>query len=209
MLKLYYSPNSPLSRKVRVVLHETGLEFEGDAQSEHRDPDSFKAVNPILRVPVIEDGSHRLFESDLIIDYILATYPSKQPNTTQRVPLADGLYRDGPEQWADKETLAILNAFGDSVANLLFLEREGVKRTEVPYLQRQATRIQSCLDWLEERATPEGFLPGVLSVQDISLISWWEWLNIRGVTDLGELPKLAALVAYHADRPSFIETRPS
>ena len=86
MLKLYYSPNSPWSRKVRIVLHEKGVDFVGDAQKEHRDPKSFGSTNPMLRVPVLEDGPISLFESDLIIEYLLEKYPATSAQGRDGVP---------------------------------------------------------------------------------------------------------------------------
>ena len=61
-MKLYYSLGSPTARKVRIVLDEKGLEFESDILNKLRPVDEFKSINPMLMVPVLEDGSLTLFE---------------------------------------------------------------------------------------------------------------------------------------------------
>ena len=85
-MKLYYAPNS---RAVRVawLLEELGIDYKvekfklGDPTM--REPD-YLAKHPMGRVPTLEDGDIRLFESGAIIQYILAKYgqgrfvPSKQ-----------------------------------------------------------------------------------------------------------------------------------
>ena len=75
-MKLYYAPNS---RAVRVawLLEELGLDYEvekyklGDRAL--REPDYLKK-HPMGRVPTLEDGQVKLFESGAIIQYILSKY---------------------------------------------------------------------------------------------------------------------------------------
>ncbi|MEY8838886.1 glutathione S-transferase family protein, partial [Cribrihabitans sp. XS_ASV171] len=75
-MKLYFAPNS---RAVRVawLLEELELEYEiekyklGDAAM--RAPD-YLAIHPMGRVPVLEDGDIRIFESGAIVQYLLAVY---------------------------------------------------------------------------------------------------------------------------------------
>lgn len=75
-MKLYYAPNT---RAVRIVwlLEELGLPYElvrfqlGDRAM--RAPD-YLAVHPMGRVPTLEDGELRLFESGAIVEYLLARH---------------------------------------------------------------------------------------------------------------------------------------
>ena len=110
---------------------------------------------------------------------------------------------------AGQQTTAILSAFGNTLANLRFLDREGLCRSKVPYLERQVARAQACLDWLNEHATPEGFIPGFLSIQDIALVCLWEWIERRGVIELPDRNILTDLIRFHVDRLSLLETKPS
>ena len=75
-MKIYHAPNT---RSVRIVwlLEELGLPYEivafklGDAKM--RAPEYLK-VNPMGRVPTLEDDNVTIFESGAILEYILAKY---------------------------------------------------------------------------------------------------------------------------------------
>lgn len=75
-MKLYFAPNT---RAVRVawLLEELGLEYELErftlGSPEMRGSEYLK-VHPMGRVPVLEDGDVRLFESGAILEYILARH---------------------------------------------------------------------------------------------------------------------------------------
>lgn len=75
-MKIYYAPDT---RAVRIVwlFEELGLPYElerlhlGDGSM--RTPE-YREVHPIGRVPVLEDGPVRIFESGAIVEYVLARY---------------------------------------------------------------------------------------------------------------------------------------
>ena len=75
-MKIYHAPNT---RSVRIVwlLEELGLPHEiesfrlGDARM--RSPE-YLAINPMGRVPTLEDGAVRLSESGAIVEYVLARH---------------------------------------------------------------------------------------------------------------------------------------
>lgn len=75
-MKLYYAQNT---RAVRVawLLEELGLDYEIEkfelGSPEMRAPEFLK-IHPMGRVPVLEDGDIRIFESGAIVQYILALY---------------------------------------------------------------------------------------------------------------------------------------
>ena len=87
-MKLYFSNGSPFARKVRVVLAELALSYETDILDGLRPTSS--PPGPTIAVPVLEDGALRLWESDLIIDYLLRTYaiakPAGQPPLSPWMP---------------------------------------------------------------------------------------------------------------------------
>lgn len=76
-MKLYHAPKT---RSVRSawLMHELGLDFdlrrfEGVGDPAMRDPDFLK-ISPNGRVPVLEDGDVRLFESAAIAEYLVARH---------------------------------------------------------------------------------------------------------------------------------------
>ena len=64
MRKLYFSPGSPYARKVRIVLAEKRLDYEGEDSQLYRSFAELSPVNPNLQVPVFEEDGLRLFESN-------------------------------------------------------------------------------------------------------------------------------------------------
>ena len=75
-MKLYFAPNS---RAVRIawLLEELGLEYDvekykvGDRAL--RTPEYYK-IHPMGRIPVLEDGGTRIYESGAIVQYLLARH---------------------------------------------------------------------------------------------------------------------------------------
>ena len=210
MLKLMHTLGSPFARKVRIVLAEKGLDYEKDVQSASKRPlETFSAINPSLTIPVLIDGETTIFESNLIIEYLLQTYPRNAPDSPK--PLLAGTLTRPEHHWEDAKTLAVLESMANTMVNMRFYSASGVDVKDVAYGRRQQRRFNSCLDWLEKRATPEGFIPGVFSLQDIGLICPLGYLDGRGEYLAGVLewrghPNLEAIVARWQDRPSVKST---
>jgi glutathione S-transferase len=205
MMQLYFSPNSPYARKVRIVMLEKGLPFEGKVMDTASPPAEFVRHNPNLRVPVLLDGGRTLFESNLIVDYLLRSHPAQGAGSP---PLAGALTR--PERhWEDSTVLNVVETMLDSGINLYQLTvRSGVNADKAAYLRKERERIQSCLDWLEARATPEGFTPGVFSIADLNLVCALTWAEFRKPFDWAGRPRLAATVDRYRARPSVNSTQP-
>ncbi|HSH99454.1 MAG TPA: glutathione S-transferase family protein [Reyranella sp.] len=200
-MRLYFSSGSPFARKVRVVLAEKGLAYEADLEDGLRPVDS--APGPTLAIPVLEDGSVRLWESDLIIDYLLRTYPEAKGDG--QPPLSPWLARPD-HHWQDMAVLAAIATCAASIVNLRLMLVDGITPDNSDYLARQRTRVERCLDWLETQVTAEGFAPGWFSIMDISLICPLVFCDTRGVMPWRGRPRLEALVARYQQRPSLLAT---
>lgn len=78
MLKFYYHPLSPISRRVWLALLEKEIPFEAVVvdlpNREHLQPE-FLELNPFHHIPVIQDGDFRLIESLAILDYLELKHP--------------------------------------------------------------------------------------------------------------------------------------
>jgi glutathione S-transferase len=200
-MKLYFSNGSPFARKVRIVLAEKGLAYEADLDNGLRPTDA--APGPTLAVPVLEDGAVRLWESDLIVDYLLRTYPAATGGG--QPPLSPSLAR--PEHhWRDMTVLATVATCATSIVNLRLMGGDGLTPGNSGYLARQKTRVERCLDWLEAEVTDDGFAPGWFSIMDIALICPLLFCEARGVMAWRGRRKLEALVERHQQRPSLLAT---
>ena len=78
MLKFYYNPLSPLSRRVWIALLEKEISFRPITinlkEGEQFKPEFLK-INPFHHVPVIIDYGLRVIESSAILDYLESKYP--------------------------------------------------------------------------------------------------------------------------------------
>lgn len=196
---------SPYARKVRIVLAELGLAHEAVEAAAFPPGHDVSAINPNLAVPAFVDGEVELFESNLIIEYLLATYGADAPGA-EVLPLATAMTR-ADHHWADAKLLATIETLADTIVSLSYLDWCGMKAVGrnavgMDLEARQRERIALCLDWLEVRATPEGFIPGVFSIQDIALICPLLWNEARNAIPWRGRPNLEAMVAAYAARPS-------
>lgn len=202
-MKLSFSNGSPFARKVRIVLAEMALAYEADVADGLR-PLSGE-LGPTLSIPVLEDGPHKLWESDLIVDYLLRTYPEAAACATGAPKLAPWLARPD-RHWHDMTVLATIATCASSIVNLRLMAPDGITADNSDYLARQRVRIERCLDWLDGEATEEGFAPGWFSIMDIAFICPMAFAEARGVLDWRGRRKLDALFDRYRDRPSLKAT---
>lgn len=204
MRTLIYSSNgSPFARKVRIVLHEMGLDYEADIRPGIRPVEELQPLNPGLTLPVMKDGDELLFGSDIIIEFLFSRYRHRKPSAV--VPLAAALTRPDMH-FQDMKILSVIATFADTLVTVRHYRSEGMTSANSHYMSRQEARLESCLDWLEEQATEEGFWPGVFSMMDIALICPLDYGESRGVLHWRTRPKLAALHGYWQRRPSVAAT---
>jgi glutathione S-transferase len=206
MRKLFFTTGSPFARAVRIVMAEKGLSFERDETYTTPSVEERAATTPTLQVPTLIDGDLKLWDSAVIIEYLIATYPNgpapdgHKPFTSEHVR-SDHL-------WRDKLTHATLQTFGVSTATVSQLQWSGIRHEDNSHGTRSAIRNQHLLDWFEgELASAEdGFVPGVISTQDVLLACWCQFIErrpLRLTWKARHRPKTEALVARLEVRPSF------
>ena len=75
-IKVIGTPLSPFVRKVRVCLHEKGMDYEHDAAvGPMNKPDWFVKDSPAGRVPLLYDGDLAVPDSSVICLYLEKKYP--------------------------------------------------------------------------------------------------------------------------------------
>lgn len=208
MRTLFMSPLSPYTRKVRVMLAEKGLEYQNQQMPFDRLQNDYgNNINPCGRVPALDDNGRVLFESNVIMDYLLTQYPDSPKHAPTPV-LVKSLVRPD-KRWEDSETLvAIETMLNCGLTMLRFGTHSGVEK-EPAYLAREHKRVQSILDWLDKRATPEGFVPGWFSVLDLNLIITVQWVDFRKLFEWRGRPNIDKLVALHENRSTIPASHPS
>jgi len=104
MRRLYHSYLSPYARRVLIVLVEKGLEHEREKYMFAREFNQLSSINPCLLLPVFVDGDIHLWGSNLIVEYLLKTYPNIASGGLEP-PLARAVTRPD-HHWEDSKVLA-------------------------------------------------------------------------------------------------------
>ena len=160
-MKLYFAPNS---RAVRIawLLEELGLEYElekytvGDRAL--RTPEYYK-IHPMGRIPVLEDGETRIYESGAIVQYLLARH-----GNGKFVPEADDPSFAEYLQWLHYAEGSIMGQVNILVVETILLPPE--KRNDVN-VNRAMKLLRVALGNVDKRLQDREYLTGAFSGADI------------------------------------------
>ncbi len=194
-MKLFHAPNS---RSMRIVwlLEELDLEYEliafklGDKAM--REP-PYLELNPMGRVPTLQDGHVTIFESGAIVEYVLARHGGGR-----MVP-----ERDAPEfadylQWLHYAEGMIMPQVNIIIVETLFLSEE--KRNPVN-LARAQKLLNKSLQAVETGLEGRDYLAGEFSGAEFMTGHACVVADRLGA-DLSELPNVKAYVERLKDRPA-------
>jgi len=87
MHKLYFTTGSPFARAVRIILAEKGLPFDREETYTTPSVEERARGSPTLQVPTLLDGDLRLWDSAVILEYLMASYPNA-PESPGHQPFA-------------------------------------------------------------------------------------------------------------------------
>ncbi len=193
-MKVYYAP---YTRAVRVVwlLNELGIPYELErfklGEAALRAPEHL-ARHPLGRVPVLEDGDVRLFESGAIVQYVLERY-----GRGRLVPDSDGPDFAAYLQWLHYAEGMIMPPINTIVVETVLLPEERRNQINVDRAKRLLARMLTAVDvGLEGRE----YLAGAFSGADIMTGHSCCTAQRFGI-DMSDLPNLAAYVARLSARP--------
>jgi glutathione S-transferase len=183
-MKLYGSYTSPFVRHCRIVLLET------NSQCEFIETDQAASAvkSPTKRVPFLEDGDIFLTDSSAIIKYLREKNGGNFCASTLEL-----------------NKFCLVNAALDTVVNLFFIKRDGVDITQIPYLQRQAARIQSTL---EELNNTRFSTQAPYNDADLRLACFMSWAKLRNQVDFSVYPQLEKFHETIASYEPFLKTKP-
>jgi glutathione S-transferase len=201
---LLFTTGSPFSRIVRVVLDELGLDYERREEITTPTSECRAASTPTLQVPTFWDGDVHLWESGLIVEYLLTNFEAPQEG---KPPLAKSLTRE-KSHWHDRLVASSVHTLGTSATTIGQMKWGGTAVEESDYLTVCAEQFPYLLDWLEKQIPTkgEGFQPGFLSVQDIALGCHFGYILNRPIgidSKLENFPKIQSLLDSLNQRESF------
>jgi stringent starvation protein A len=175
MITLYDADRCPYCARVRIALAEKGVEYETVAIDLQNRPDWLYEKNPIGKVPVLEEDTLVLPESEVIMEYLEERYP--EPTLLPPDPAARGRAR------------LVIQRFDLNLGDAYYAFRRGEDGA--------ADRLTHCLTVLDEavKAWPYGY-----GLADIAYIPWL--IRLRGLLGV-ELPeRLAGKVDELTERPA-------
>ena len=196
MLTLHFAPNSRAGRIV-WLLEELELDYDINKMAFHPQDlksDEHRARHPLGRVPVLDDGDVRLFESGAIVEYVLA----RHKNGGLRPAEAAAEFPDYL-QWFHYCEGMVMPPVNTIVVQTVLLPLDRRDETALA----QAKRLLSkALEPVNEALEGRDYLIGEFSAADIMLGHACFMSNRLGCVG-DEMPHLKAYVERIANRPAF------
>lgn len=179
-MKLYATPLSHFSRKVRILLdlYEINYEFADIGNVAQTDSMIFGG-NPILRVPVLADNKNWLWDSDNIAKYIVEKF---DPSDRFRVNNRD---------FNELNVRSVLNGIMSEEVKLIIARRTGLSTEGYEFFDKSKLIIKNGLDWLESNAA--AFNSKQHGYLEFHLICLWQHLDYYELTPL-PYPNLGRIV---------------
>ena len=196
MLTLHFAPNSRAGRIV-WLLEELELPYEINKMAFHPQDlksDAHRARHPLGRVPVLDDGNIRIFESGAIVEYVIARHKNGGLRPSDDAP-------EFPEflQWFHYCEGMVMPPVNTIVVQTLLLPKERQDATALGQAQRL---LSKALGPVNEALEGREYLIGDFSAADIMLGHACFMSNRLGC--VGEdMPHLKAYVERVANRPHF------
>ena len=188
-MKLYGTTTSPFVRRVRVVAQEIGEPVELVNTAPDDGQAKLREVSPIRKVPVAVIGERRIYDSRVIIDWLV----------TMR---GWGTLAPPRDRWHEQNLLNAIDGALDSVISLFYLRRDGVAIDGTPFAVRQLERADAIFAWLAPQLSTES-----LGLPEISVVAALDWMDFRQSYDT-KRANLARVREAWASRPSLVATRP-
>ena len=196
MLTLHFAPNS---RAGRIVWLLEELELEYDINKMAFNPkdlksDEHRARHPLGRVPVLDDGDVRIYESGAIVEYVI----ERHKNGGLKPEVSDPLY---PEylQWFHYCEGMVMPPVNTIVVQTLLLPPDRRDETVLGQAQRL---LAKALEPVDESLAGRDYLIGEFSAADVMLGHACFMSNRLGCVS-EEMANLKGYVERISERPAF------
>jgi glutathione S-transferase len=190
-------------RAVRMAADEKQIPYRFTEAQPHSP--EVTAIHPLGKVPVMRHGAVKLCESRAIVGYFERVFP--------RLPVLpeDPVQSAVAEQWISMITTSIDQTMvREYVLGHIFPSgRDG--QTDRNAIDAAVAVMKTQIGALEAAVGSSGFLVGnAFTYADIVLLPILDGIRRfpEGRDALASAPRLAAYLAEHSERPSFIKARP-
>ncbi len=196
MLTLHFAPNSRAGRIV-WLLEELGLDYNLnrlDFSPKDLKSDAHRARHPLGRVPVLEDGDVRLYESGAIVEYVIARHSDGALKPAVESPLFPTYL-----QWLHYCEGMVMPPVNIIVVQTLLLPPE---RQNAEALGQAQRLLSKTLVPVNEHLQGKDYLIGDFSAADI-MLGHACFMSRRLGRVAEDLTHLLAYIDRLADRPAF------
>ena len=194
-MKIYHAPNT---RSVRILwlFEELGLSYELEhyklGDPEMRTPE-YRKIHPLGRVPVLEDGAVKIFESGAIIQYVLEKY-----GQGKFIPTPDAPNFARYLQWFHYAEGMIMPQVNIIVVESILLPEERRNKVNLDRATKLVTRMLTVVD---EGLEGEEYLAGEFSGADM-MTGHACIVSARLGADISDKPNLGAYIKRLSARPA-------
>jgi glutathione S-transferase len=198
-VKLYNANISPNAIRVRAVANELGIELEiidVDIMKGETKTDSYLALNPNGKVPVLTDGDFVLWESRAITGYLSSLRPER------------GLYPDDAkkrasiDQWSYWQAIHLGPAMQKVGFERLLKPKFGMGEPDESAIEAQLKDVSQFLPVLNANLAGKDWVAGNLSIADFAVASTFMVRRASGIS-LDEVPHVSSWIERMEARASW------
>ena len=200
MTILHGIPVSPYVRKVQAVLELKKIPHTINPIIPFGDTTELKALNPLGKIPVLQDDDLTIGDSSVICAYLEKKYPEVALYPSDAVSYAKTLWF---EEYADSTMVSVLGTvFFQRVLNPKFFDTPA---DEELVSQTIAEAVPPIFDYLESELGDNKYLvDNTLTIADFAVASPFVNAGLAGlIVDETRWPKLASYVQRIYDHPCF------
>jgi glutathione S-transferase len=163
---LHGASGSPFVRKVQVALAIKGLPYEQIQQIPFtRDPE-YRKINPLGKIPTLQDGDLTVCDSTVICEYLEDVYPQAPLYPSNNADKAKARWFE--ELGGSRVAELAAGIFFQRFMRPMVLKQEPDEELVAKIMNKQLPPI---LDYLEAQVPAQGFIFGEFMMADMSLMS--------------------------------------
>lgn len=166
MIILHGASASPFVRKVLVALALKELPFEQIQQIPFTKDPVYRNINPLEKIPALQDGELTICDSTVICEYLEDAYPRSALYPDNAVDKARARWYE--ELGGTRVAELAAGIFFQRFMRPMVLKQETDEELVKKIIDKQLPPI---LDYLEAQVPAEGFIFGDFMIADISVMS--------------------------------------
>jgi len=191
MLVLHGISASPFVRKVLTVLHLKGLAFEQRPQMPFTQDAAYRKINPLGKIPSLQDGDFTACDSSVICEYLDDAYPDIPVYPTSATEKAHA-------RWLEELSDNQVTEYATGIFFQRFMRPRVFKQPpDEALIEKLITvKLPPLLDYLESQVPAKDFLFGsALGATDIAVASPFINASYAGyLVEAEQWPGLASFI---------------